>query len=218
MSFVGEYSQVPPMYSAIKVNGKKLYELARQGKEVPRQPRQVFIYEIDILKVNIPEVTFRVKCSKGTYIRSLCRDIGEKLGCGGLMKSLIRTEVKGYRLADSMRLSEIESARDEGTLESHIVPIDHILKNMPKLFVANDMADKLLLNGNKLKPSYLKNEADGDLSSIIEACSRFCDDEEKSDITTAQSMVRIYDRKNNFTGIYRYDIEEKLFVPFKMFL
>ena len=92
-SFVGDYMQVPPMYSALKVNGKKLYELAREGKTVERKPRPVHFYEIEILDISFPLVRFRVTCSKGTYIRTLCHDIGEKLGCGAAMESLLRTKV-----------------------------------------------------------------------------------------------------------------------------
>ena len=101
-SFVGGYDQIPPMYSALKVNGKKLYELAREGKEVERKARHVDLPAIDILSIDLPVVKFRVECSKGTYIRSLCADIGEKLGCGGTMKSLVRARVGEFRLADEI--------------------------------------------------------------------------------------------------------------------
>ncbi|MDE7231820.1 MAG: tRNA pseudouridine(55) synthase TruB, partial [Lachnospiraceae bacterium] len=88
MSFLGEYDQIPPMYSALKVNGKKLYELARAGREVERKPRRVQIRELEILEMSLSAIRFRVVCSKGTYIRTLCHDIGQKLGCGGVMKAL----------------------------------------------------------------------------------------------------------------------------------
>ena len=100
-SFMGKSMQLPPMYSALKVNGKKLYELAREGKEVERQPRPIEIYELEILSMELPEVKLRVLCSKGTYIRTLCADIGEKLGCGGAMKSLLRTRVGDFYLKDA---------------------------------------------------------------------------------------------------------------------
>ena len=90
--FTGEIEQLPPMYSAIKVNGKKLYELAREGKEIVRKPRHVYIHYLEIEKVELPWVTMRIGCSKGTYIRTLCHDIGQKLGCGGTMASLERTK------------------------------------------------------------------------------------------------------------------------------
>ena len=97
-SFVGEQLQVPPMYSALKVNGKKLYELAREGKTVERKARPVCFYEIEPLEFHLPLVKIRVTCSKGTYIRTLCHDIGEKLGCGGCMEELLRSMVGRYSL------------------------------------------------------------------------------------------------------------------------
>ena len=97
-SFVGELMQVPPMYSALKVNGKKLYELAREGREIERRPRPVTVHELEILGLQLPVVRMRVVCSKGTYIRTLCADIGEKLGCGGTMQSLRRTRVGSFSL------------------------------------------------------------------------------------------------------------------------
>ena len=90
-SFVGEYAQIPPMYSAIKVNGRKLYELAREGKEIERKARIVQIYEIRVRKIELPRIWMEVRCSKGTYIRTLCHDIGQSLGCGGCMSSLRRS-------------------------------------------------------------------------------------------------------------------------------
>ena len=100
LSFVGEYMQVPPMYSALKVNGQKLCDLARKGVTVERKARPVTIHGIEILSVDLPEVRMRVHCSKGTYIRTLCQDIGEKLGCGGCMKSLLRTRVAAFALLE----------------------------------------------------------------------------------------------------------------------
>ena len=95
--FIGDYEQIPPMYSALKVNGKKLYELAREGKVIERKARPVKILDIQILEIDFPKVRMEVSCSKGTYIRTLCHDIGEKLGCGGCMESLIRTRVSTFR-------------------------------------------------------------------------------------------------------------------------
>ena len=112
-SFEGEYDQIPPMYSALKVNGKKLYELAREGKEVERKARRITIHEIRILEINLPEVKLEVTCSKGTYIRTLCHDIGQKLGCGGCMKELLRTRVERFGLEDSIRLGEIAQLQKE---------------------------------------------------------------------------------------------------------
>ena len=108
--FVGEYQQIPPMYSALKVDGKKLYELAREGKTVERKARTVHFYEIDIKEINLPYVRFSVTCSKGTYIRTLCHDIGQKLGCGGCMEELLRTRSGNFVWEDSMTLAQVEEA------------------------------------------------------------------------------------------------------------
>ncbi len=104
MSFVGEYDQIPPMYSALKVNGKKLYELAREGKTIERKSRKVEIKEIRILEMALPRVRMEVSCSKGTYIRTLCHDIGEKLGCFGCMESLLSTKVGRFVIESSLKL------------------------------------------------------------------------------------------------------------------
>ena len=148
MSFVGDYMQIPPMYSAIKVNGKKLYELARTGQVIEREPRPVTIHGITIQSVELPRVTFDVSCSKGTYIRSLCRDIGEKLGCGAVMEKLVRTEVKGFTIEESLTLDEVEKARDDGTLMQHVLTTDKLMPDIPELHISAK-GEKLLANGNK---------------------------------------------------------------------
>ena len=107
-SMIGESMQVPPMYSALKVNGKKLYELAREGKVIERKARKVHIFSIEIQEICLPRVRMSVHCSKGTYIRTLCHDIGQKLGCGGCMEKLLRTKVGIFELADTLKLSEID--------------------------------------------------------------------------------------------------------------
>lgn len=122
--FIGDYEQIPPMYSALKVNGKKLYELAREGKVIERKARPVKILDIQILEIDLPKVRMEVSCSKGTYIRTLCHDIGEKLGCGGCMESLIRTRVSTFRIEDAKTLDEIETLKQEGKLAELLVPIE----------------------------------------------------------------------------------------------
>ena len=117
LSFVGSYDQIPPMYSALKVNGKKLYELAREGKVVERKARRVEIKDIQILSMELPIVKMEVSCSKGTYIRTLCHDIGEKLGCHGCMKSLVRTRVSNFRIEESISLEEINKRKEEKLLK-----------------------------------------------------------------------------------------------------
>ena len=132
-SFAGDYMQVPPMYSALKVNGKKLYELAREGKTVERKPRPVHFYEIEILDIDFPLVRFRVTCSKGTYIRTLCHDIGEKLGCGAAMETLLRTKVGRFTLDDAITLAQTEEAVRNGEIEQRILGIEEILAEYPRV-------------------------------------------------------------------------------------
>ena len=131
--FIGDYEQIPPMYSALKVNGKKLYELAREGKVIERKARPVKILDIQILEIDLPKVRMEVSCSKGTYIRTLCHDIGEKLGCGGCMESLIRTRVSTFRIEDAKTLDEIETLKQEGKLAELLIPIDAMFPSYPKI-------------------------------------------------------------------------------------
>ena len=126
MSFLGDYMQIPPMYSALKVNGKKLYELAREGVEVERKARPVSILDIQIKEIDLPRVRMEVSCSKGTYIRTLCHDIGQKLGCGACMEELIRTRVSRFKLEDGLTLSQVQALKEAGELEKILVPIDEL--------------------------------------------------------------------------------------------
>lgn len=193
MSFVGDYMQIPPMYSAIKVNGKKLYELARAGQVIEREPRPVTIHSINIQSVELPRVTFDVSCSKGTYIRSLCRDIGEKLGCGAVMEKLVRTEVKGFTIEESLTLDAVEKARDDGTLMQHVLTTDKLMPDIPELHISEKGA-KLLANGNKLSAdSFVENQVYRD------------------------TYVKVYDENDRFAALYEYSDEKRQYVPFKMF-
>lgn len=149
LSFVGAYEQVPPMYSALKVNGKKLYELAREGKTVERKRRPVHIHEIQIQEMNLPRVEFTVTCSKGTYIRTLCHDVGEKLGVGGCMEELERIAVGRFHLRDALTLKEIQEMKEEGTLEEVLRPVDSVFLQYPKMHV-KESCESLAFNGNPL--------------------------------------------------------------------
>ena len=131
LSFQGEQQQVPPMYSALKVNGKKLYELAREGKVVERKARPVTFHNIEVLWMELPKVKIRVQCSKGTYIRTLCNDIGEKLGCGGCMEELLRTRVERFGLTDAVKLDEVQKVMEEGNIERLILPVDRMFDQYP---------------------------------------------------------------------------------------
>mgnify|MGYP002303860240 CR=1 FL=1 len=191
LSFTGEYMQVPPMYSALKVNGKKLCDLARAGVTVERQARPVQIYSIEIIKMELPRVCMRVRCSKGTYIRTLCNDIGEKLGCGGAMEELLRTRSGNFTLEESMALSQVEEAVADGTIGEKIVSIEDVLSMYPALTCTPE-GDRLLGNGNPVP------------EELVQGGNR----EEK---------VRMYKSSGNFTGIYGWDERKQKYVPVRMF-
>lgn len=196
--FTGDYDQIPPMYSALKVQGKKLYELAREGKTVERQARRVHISEIVIEEIALPRVIMSVTCSKGTYIRTLCHDIGEKLGCGGCMEQLTRTRVGGFLLEESMTLSQIEKLRDEDTLMEHVVAVDHVFEEHPARYT-KPVFDRLLYNGNPLLKEQLLS---------------------KEETKTEQNgeKVRMYDSAGQFCGLYEYSVLKQRYQPVKMFL
>lgn len=196
-SFVGEYNQIPPMYSALKVNGKKLYELARAGIEVERSPRLVKIRSINVNEIDFEKnektVTFTVECSKGTYIRTLCQDIGEKLGCGACMKSLKRTRVGRFELKDSLTIEQIIEMVEEGKISEMVIPVDEMFSEYRKIVVRSEF-NKLIYNGNVFC-----------LDNIVPVEDEFQD----------QEMVRVYDENSSFIGVY--SATDNLFKPVKMF-
>lgn len=197
-SFTGEYDQIPPMYSALKHNGKKLYELARQGIEIERKPRRVNIKSILINDINLEDndktVTFTVECSKGTYIRTLCEDIGNRLGCGACMQSLKRTRVGSFSIDNSYTLSQIEQMVQAGKTDEILTPIDEMFSDSRKIIISQEY-DKLLYNGNKLPYNSIQG---------------------KNDVQhNEDEQVRVYDKNDEFIGVYRFKGNE--FVPVKMF-
>ena len=149
MRFVGEIEQIPPMYSAIKKNGKKLYELARQGIEVEREPRKVTIHSIDIIAVNGKSVTIDVSCSKGAYIRTLCADIGEKLGTGAYMNALRRTRTGAFTIEESYTLEELTRLADNGEITKALIPIDRMFDSLPAITL-NEKQKKSVTNGVRM--------------------------------------------------------------------
>lgn len=195
LSFQGSYMQTPPMYSALKINGKRLYELAREGREVERQAREVQIDQVEILGMQLPLVQLRVVCSKGTYIRTLCADIGEKLGCGGAMESLVRTRVGGFTLEKAVTLGQLQTLKDQGQLDEAIEPVESVFQNCPVLHVRRDLV-KLLDNGNAL---------------AVEQTA------EKEQYEPGR-WVRLCWPDNRFAGVYAYDPGRKRYQPVKMFL
>lgn len=195
MGFVGDYEQIPPMYSALKVNGKKLYELAREGKTIERKARSVKILEIRILEMDLPRVRMEVSCSKGTYIRTLCHDIGEKLGCGGCMESLIRTRVSSFRIADAKTLGEIEKLKQDGKLNEILVPIDEMFPAYPKI-VVKESWKAFAKNGNQLE---IKMLASG------------------KTMPEDGTSVRLYDEDGKFIAIYQWKEKDRQYHIVKMF-
>lgn len=229
-SFIGEYDQIPPMYSAIKIKGRKLYELAREGKEVQRPPRKVKIHEITIEEIepvlsledligdkdkkisgksaSIPfkcmpsvfpkvRITMSVCCSKGTYIRTLCHDIGVRLGTGGCMSALERTKVGIFTIENAMTLSSIEKSVADGSFHKSVLPVDSMFSYMPSLTV-NDFGERLLHNGNPLPENVFTEVWDETSGDGI--------------------LVRVYDCSGNFTAIYSYNRKHREFKTVKMFL
>ena len=191
-SFMGKSEQIPPMYSALKINGKKLYELARAGVEVERKARPIEIFEIEIVEMELPRIKFRVLCSKGTYVRTICYDIGKKLGCGGCMSSLLRTRVERFDLKNALKLSEIESYRDADRLSEIVLPVEEMFLELPKLVVINEFR-KLIDNGNAI---WKHNLVEPKL--VKEA--------------------RVYNEDGKFYGVYQYDNSKNCYKPLKMFL
>ena len=191
LSFQGEQMQVPPMYSALKVNGKKLYELAREGKVVERKARPVTFHKIEVLWMELPKVKIRVQCSKGTYIRTLCNDIGEKLGCGGCMEELLRTRVERFALEDAVKLDEVQKAMEEETVDSLILPVDRIFDQYPAAKTTTQ-GDLLVHNGNRLFSELLQEEPEAE-----------------------SGYVRVYDSEDTFIGLFEKKTDQ--LVPVKMF-
>lgn len=221
LSFQGEYAQIPPMYSALKVQGQKLYDLARQGREVERRARTVVIHQIEIREVQLPYIRFTVACSKGTYIRTLCHDIGEKLGCGGAMESLKRTRVGSFTSGEALTLSQVEALRDEGRVEEKVLRVEDVFPFYPKVSAKTETV-RLLENGNILYQNQVRAlEKEAEAAEAMNRTGRMCDksgfvpasDEEKKG-----RLVRMYDDSGVFYGIYEYRKEQGIYKPFKMFL
>lgn len=242
-SFVGGYDQVPPMYSALKVNGKKLYELAREGREVERPARRVTIHSIqiesiepvtaadvsylaeessknsDLASPGIPfkamplafpkiRVTMTVHCSKGTYIRTLCHDIGSRLGVGGCMSALTRIKAGAFEVGHAMTLKAIEAAAAKGDFEKFVTPVDAVFEKLPKMTV-DAPGDRLLHNGNPLPKEHVHV-----FDTVAFGTAGACQDTAVKD----GAKVRIYSLDGNFTAIYSYCRKTREFKVVKMFL
>ena len=190
-SFVGEYAQIPPMYSALKINGKKLYELAREGNTVERKPRPIRIHSINLIEYRQMEglFTMDVTCSKGTYIRTLCHDIGEKLGCFGAMESLQRTRVGVFTLENALTLEQIEVLMKQNELEQQILSVDALFPEYPAFQIRDEFAAKLS-NGNPLLEFFLQDYPERVNTTGIR------------DLTEGQEFL-VYDENGCFKAVYQ---------------
>ena len=193
-TFIGETQQIPPMYSAVKIEGKRLYELARAGKSVPRDPRLITIYDIQILAFQESLLTLMVECGKGVYIRSLAHDLGQKLGCGGYVTDLERVACGLFYKAEAVTLQDLERKDNYGELgwASWLQPIDFVLQEL-KPIVVGDAAKSQLLDG---------------LPVGIDCAL------EKSESSV---LFRSYDMLGRFLALVHYDPETGLLRPFKVF-
>ena len=195
--FQGEVEQIPPMYSAVKVGGKKLYELAREGKEIERKARRVTIYRTELLDFGrhdgYPRVRFRVDCSKGTYIRTLCADLGKSLGFPAVMTDLRRTSTGSIGLESCLGLDEVEKLAGEGRLSEYLIPLDRAIAHLPAFTVSQRAAEHAVQG----KPVYWK------------AADRMP--------SQAEQIVRLYAPDGLFLGIFQTDRENECFRPEKVF-
>ena len=191
--FLGPQQQIPPMYSAVKIGGKKLYELARKGQSVERKPRSIVIHELELCDFDGKTARIRVVCSKGTYIRTLCHDIGAKLSVGGCMKELLRTKVGRFELSESLTLDELQKLKEEDRLAEAVLPVEEVFKELPEIRSDTEELDKLLKNGNPFRSRAVKAVKGGD-------------------------MFRVYHSDGTFIGVFKYDEEKHMYYPEKIFL
>lgn len=197
--FIGRQLQTPPMYSAKRVGGKRLYELAREGKVIERKPCEITIYSIQIKNIDASnrEATIVVDCSKGTYIRTLCKDIGDELGCKAAMKSLIRTKTGDFLLENSYKLDEIEKLVKENRVSEIIIPIEDVFKNLQRVDVSG-YAAILLENGGIIKADAAKPDIE-----VLEHKNG--------------EKFRMYNDKGEFKAVYSYNGDINAFKIDKMF-
>ncbi|RCW50166.1 tRNA pseudouridine(55) synthase TruB [Paenibacillus prosopidis] len=197
--FEGEIEQIPPMYSAVKIEGKRLYELAREGKTVERKPRLVTIHKIELIDAQLelehPKISFSVVCSKGTYIRTLCVDIGKALGVPAAMAHLTRTMSGGITKESCLTLEQIEQLQQSGTLSEHLIAADEAITHLERAEVPVSIG-RLALQGQKV--------------GLEHAGIRALDSE-------AGKLIRLYNDDNSFLGIFQIDTEAAVFKPVKVF-
>ncbi len=198
-SFKGGYDQIPPMYSAKKIGGRKLYDLAREGNTVARKPVFVTIYDIEVLSADIPHILIRVHCGRGTYIRSLADDIGRRLGCGAAMESLVRTRVGEFAIEDAYRISEVEKAAADNNISDVIISLESVFADLDSLYADDDLSRRIRC-GNIIDGAMVRKATDAAVNAAD------------------GKRIKVYDSDGRFTGVYEYKITGDIFKPYKMFL
>jgi tRNA pseudouridine55 synthase len=195
--FLGIIDQIPPMYSAIKVEGQRLYDLARQGQVIERKSRQVEIFELEIMHLNLelahPQIKFRVKCSKGTYIRTLCVDVGRALGYPAVMSELIRTATGPIVLSQCITLDQLSELAKNGMVPSRMIATDAAIAHLPSWTVSEEEAIQAM-QGKTIHP-----------------------ETDSTERLINQEVVRLYSTSNRFLGIYRWHAEQNSITPEKVF-
>lgn len=203
--FLGRKEQTPPMYSAVKHRGQRLYELARAGIEVPRKSRPAIIHRIEVTDWQPPVVTIEVECGKGTYIRSLAHDLGEALGCGANLKNLIRLSYGPFNIREAVTLPQLEGAFRHGDWQRFIHPVDSVLSHW-KAVVADEATEKNIRNGVPVILESAESRARADAASLSPAEVR------------SETHCRAYTRDGRFLGVLRFDPAEGHWQPKKVFL
>lgn len=197
--FIGEIEQIPPMFSAVKVDGKRLYELAREGKEIERKSRKVTIHQLEILHMDLqqkhPEIHFRASCSKGTYIRTLCVDIGKALGYPAVMKSLIRTSTGSIRQEQCLTFDQIKELKALGVLQDRMIPMDQAISHIPSV----DLTEQEAVNAQQGK-------------RIPLSADRI------AGVTGSQTLLRAYSPDQRFLGLFEWKSASQILIPSKVFL
>ncbi len=202
-AFSGWVTQIPPKYSALKVNGKPLYKYAREGVDVEIKSRKIYVSDIRMLSADMENglVSFRVTCSKGTYIRTICDDIGRALGCGAMMTSLVRTASGAFRLSDALALSDVLNMSDE-ELESHILPMADTLTHLGVAQLKNVNSIPFYYNGRDIESGYFRILTEPNVPDAFQETSRL------------GNRYRVVDPDGNFLGISR--LENEILYPEKV--
>lgn len=192
--YIGPIEQIPPMYSAIKINGRKLYDLAREGKVVERKSRRVTILDIYDIRVELPYISMTVSCSKGTYIRTLCRDIAKDLGTCGHMTELERIRSGKFEKDTALTLDEVRKLVEEDKVDAHIMNVDDYFDQYQTIIIHSNFY-KLLDNGNKLPPESIINDVE----------------------LTADVRYNVYNQEGDYIGVYEWSLGKQEIVPIKFF-